>query len=57
MRDWRWKRWAAALVLVLALPARAAEDDDYDVVQYGNDCAKLIAAPPPFNCLRSEELV
>ena len=55
MRDWKWERWtAAALVLALALPAGAAEDDDYDVVQYGDDCAALIAAPPPFNCLDGE---
>jgi hypothetical protein len=47
--------WAAmALALALALPARAAEKDDYDIVQYGSDCAKLIAAAPPFNCLDGE---
>jgi hypothetical protein len=55
MRHWTWKRWAAAaLVLALALPARAAEENDYDVVQYGKDCAKLIAAAPPFSCLDGE---
>lgn len=27
---------------------------EYDIVQYGKDCAKLIADAPPFNCLDGE---
>jgi hypothetical protein len=44
----------AALVLsgVLACAVAAASDGDtYDVVQYGKDCARLIADAPPFSCL------
>jgi len=49
------KPWVtAALVLIFALPLRATAQDDYDVVQYGDDCAKRIAAAPAFNCLDGE---
>jgi hypothetical protein len=48
---------AAALTALLAASARAGAptaaptDDRYDVVKYGQDCARLIAQAPPFNCL------
>jgi hypothetical protein len=32
----------------------SAASDGYDVVQYGKDCAKLIAEAPPFDCLDGE---
>ena len=55
----------AALALGVALPigrpdaARAADapptsssaQSGYDIIQYGKDCAQLIAEAPPFNCL------
>jgi hypothetical protein len=37
-----------------AEPPRAAPDDEYDIVEYGKDCAELIAEAPPFNCLDGE---
>lgn len=55
MREWKRAGWAAAaLSLRLVLPAVAVATDADDVVQYGDECAKRIAAVPPFNCLEGE---
>ena len=46
-----------SLVLSVASLAGAEKptaDEDYDIIQYGEDCAKLIAEAPPFNCLDFE---
>ncbi|MDG2304735.1 MAG: hypothetical protein P8R42_08775 [Candidatus Binatia bacterium] len=49
---------AAAVSIVLISPAWAAGeeagDEEYDIIQYGKDCARLIAEAPPFNCLDFE---
>ena len=40
--------------LFFGTPSGAEEangGDDYDIIQYGKDCAELIAEAPPFNCL------
>ena len=44
------------LILSLLLCARAqgVEENEDDPVQYGRDCASLIAEAPPFNCLAGE---
>ena len=47
----------ALLLLLTSGVARAADgtaDTEYDVVQYGKDCARLIAEAPPFDCLDGE---
>ena len=54
-------RCTLVVLLLLLLPAggaahAAGDAGDYDVVQYGKDCAMLIAAAPPFNCLDGEIL-
>lgn len=57
MRDWTRKTWAlTALLLLAAHAARADEKKEagYDVVQYGKDCARLIAEAPPYDCLDGE---
>lgn len=53
--------WAVAATLATARadgaePPQADGQDAYDVVQYGKDCAKLIAEAPPFDC-RDGEIV
>ena len=42
-----------SLMLAWALPVYA-ENNENDVIQYGKDCARLIAEVPPFNCLNGE---
>ena len=41
----------SVLTTIGAVHAQSSEDD---VIQYGKDCARLIADVPPFNCLNGE---
>ncbi|HUT09480.1 MAG TPA: hypothetical protein VMY42_03215, partial [Thermoguttaceae bacterium] len=45
---------AAIAAVVLAGGTEAQDDDSYDILAYGRECAKLIAEVPPFNCLDGE---
>jgi hypothetical protein len=54
-----WHCIRVAIVPVIATVAAATgtaaqEDEDYDIHDYGRDCARLIAEVPPFNCLDGE---
>jgi len=42
---------ATLLIYGLLTPPVHAADESYDIIQYGKDCARLIAEAPPFNCL------
>ncbi len=51
-------RIGSLVALALATLATSAfamdeetSEDEYDIIQYGKDCADLIAEAPPFNCL------
>lgn len=39
------------MLLQLSVDAYGSEENQDDPVQYGKDCASLIAEAPPFNCL------
>lgn len=41
------------LILAWVLPVHAGNNEN-DVIEYGKDCARLIAEVPPFNCLNGE---
>ena len=59
-RDRTWATCASAALVALVLSAVGAASADekkadaYDVVQYGKDCAQLIAEAPPYDCLDGE---
>ena len=47
--------WIALFILLqLSVGAYGSEENQDDAVQYGKDCASLIAEAPPFNCLAGE---
>lgn len=45
------RRLAALAVMAAVAAPNAHAEDEYDIVAYGKDCAKLIAEAPPFDCL------
>ena len=44
---------AAGLFTLLSVGSNRAQED-YDIHRYGQECARLIAEIPPFNCLDGE---
>jgi len=44
----------ALLICTSLLGAVRSAEKSYDIIQYGKDCARLIAEAPPFNCLTGD---
>lgn len=48
------KEKPAATTAAAAIEKTDGKAAEYDIIQYGKECAKLIAEAPPFNCLDGE---
>lgn len=49
-----WRQLILFFSILLTIGPAQAQGGEDDVIQYGKDCARLIADVPPFNCLNGE---